>query len=761
MANTVIQLKYSDLTNTPGSLATGEAAYSNTSDTLFIGLSDGSIVNVGGVYYTSQIDNATSQDTPSTIVERDADGNFTANVITATTIVANITGTIEGVASSANKWETARDLGLAGDATGNVTIDGTENETLTVTLADTGVGATTYGNTTNIPQITVDSKGRITSASNVEVSIPSTLSLTGDSGSDTVNLNSGTLNFEGGDGVTTTVTDDQVSIAVDNTVVRTTGAQSVEDLSVTGNLTVTGQTTYANTTTVNLGDNIITLNADIPQDAAPSEDAGIEIDRGTSANVSLLWNETSDKWTFTNNGSDYFPIADGDRLDSAFGAANTAQTTADGAFTAANTAQSTADGAFSAANTAQSTADGAFSAANTAQTTASAAFDQANTATSDASTAQTTADAAFGAANTAQSTADGAFTAANTAQTTASAAFDQANTATSDASTAQTTADAAFGAANTAQTTASAAFDQANTATSDASTAQTTADAAFGAANTAQTTADGAYDHANGAFDLANTSLQTSGGTISGDLAITGNLLVSGNTTTYDVDNYIVNDPIVVYANNNTDNVLDIGFVGRYVEAATEKHTGLVRDVSTNSWYLFENYEPHVEDDHTLNIADPTLVTSNLVANLTGGTVSGLTSDIAVADGGTGAGSFTTGAILIGNGTGALQELSNSTYTLTGGLATSNTISSLTVDAYGRVTAATGAEIAIAASQVTSGTFSVSQGGTGATTLTNNGILLGQGTSAISSVSSSTEGHVLQINDSGVPTFAHLNGGSF
>src|SRR6056300_1359338 len=161
MANTVIQLKYSDLTNTPTSLSTGEAAYSNTSDTLFLGLSDGAVVNVGGVFYTSQIDSATSSNTASTIVKRDANGKITGDIIgnadTATTAAA---------------WTTARDFGLAGDATGNVTIDGSENETLTVTLSNSGVTATTYGDTANIPQFTVDAKGRITSASNVAVSIP-------------------------------------------------------------------------------------------------------------------------------------------------------------------------------------------------------------------------------------------------------------------------------------------------------------------------------------------------------------------------------------------------------------------------------------------------------------------------------------------------------------------------------------------------------------------------------------------------------------
>jgi hypothetical protein len=55
----------------------------------------------------------------------------------------------------------------------------------------------------------------------------------------------------------------------------------------------------------------------------------------------------------------------------------------------------------------------------------------------------------------------------------------------------------------------------------------------------------------------------------------------------------------------------------------------------------------------------------------------------------------------------------------------------------------------------------VARGGTGANTFTTNGVLLGQGTGAFATVSSSTEGHVLTINGSGVPTFTMLSGGTF
>ena len=172
MANTTIQLKYSDITNTPPSLNTGEPAYSNTTNKLFIGQSDGSVVAIGGKYFTALIDAATSANTASTIVKRDANNDFTAGTITAN---------LSGNATTATTLKTARGIGLAGDATGNVMFDGSANVTLTVDLSDTGVSAGTYGNNTTIPVFTVDAEGRISSVTNTAISI------------DTSQISSGTL----------------------------------------------------------------------------------------------------------------------------------------------------------------------------------------------------------------------------------------------------------------------------------------------------------------------------------------------------------------------------------------------------------------------------------------------------------------------------------------------------------------------------------------------------------------------------------------
>jgi hypothetical protein len=82
---------------------------------------------------------------------------------------------------------------------------------------------------------------------------------------------------------------------------------TVGGITVNGNMTVNGTQTVINTTTLKVSDNEITLNNDVT--GTPTENAGIEVERGLSANVRIRWDETSDRWQFTNNGSNYTNIA--------------------------------------------------------------------------------------------------------------------------------------------------------------------------------------------------------------------------------------------------------------------------------------------------------------------------------------------------------------------------------------------------------------------------------------------------------------------
>jgi hypothetical protein len=135
----------------------------------------------------------------------------------------------------------------------------------------------------------------------------------GGDGSLSYNSSTGVLTFTGpsatdvrahisaGTGVT--ITNGQVAIGQ---AVGTGSNVTFNDLTVSGNLTVSGTTTTVNTETINLADNIILLNSN--ETSTPSQNAGIEVERGSSTNVVFQWNETTDVWEYTVDGTNYIPV---------------------------------------------------------------------------------------------------------------------------------------------------------------------------------------------------------------------------------------------------------------------------------------------------------------------------------------------------------------------------------------------------------------------------------------------------------------------
>ncbi len=85
----------------------------------------------------------------------------------------------------------------------------------------------------------------------------------------------------------------------------TIGGSGTGGVVVTGNLTVQGNLTTTTSNQVEIGDSIIRLNALLGSSTAPTTNAGFEVERGSSADVSLVWNETSDKWTLTEDGTNF------------------------------------------------------------------------------------------------------------------------------------------------------------------------------------------------------------------------------------------------------------------------------------------------------------------------------------------------------------------------------------------------------------------------------------------------------------------------
>jgi hypothetical protein len=540
MSNTVIQLKFSNVTDTPPALNIGEPAYSFVSDKLFIGNSTNHVLTIGGKYYVDQLEAATSAATGNTLVLRDATGNASFNYISA-----NIIGTIEGNANTASALETARDIGLDGDATGNVSFDGSSNVTLTVELTNTGVVANTYGGSTQIPTFVVDEDGRITSAANVSISTSFTL-----------NGNTGTTTVAGGDtlsitgnasgGITTIAgAGPSLEFSVDNTVVRTSGSQTINgDVAITGNLIITGNTITQDVQNITTEDSLIELAANNISDALDIGFFG-QYNDGTTKYTTLI-RDASDSGI-------YKLLTAGSEKPSAGNTVNTA------------------------------------------------------------------------------------------------------------------------------------------------------------------------------AFTRATLDANFTGGTVSGLSSVIS--IADGGTNA----NSFSAGLITYFDGTKLNSLANTGTAGTYANAS------------------------HVPVITTDDYGRVSSVTNTAIAIDTSQITSGT---LPLNRGGTNQTSYTSGALLINDGT-SIASLANTTYVQTGTLSASNTVSDITVDAYGRLTALTSSLIAIDAGQITSGILGVARGGTGANTFTTNGVMLGQGTSALTTVSSSTEGHILTINSSGVPQFQMLSGGTF
>lgn len=314
--------------------------------------------------------------------------------------------------------------------------------------------------------------------------------------------------------------------------------------------------------------------------------------------------------------------------------------------TQANTAYAQANAGFAQANASYAQANAAYGEANNVSGVANASYAQANAAYGQANAARTAANSA---ANTVRVSANGGstlsgkqlnFVNTSTAVITVGdaadgnanitievigggaigQAYDQANAARDQANTARGTANDAYGQAN-------AAYSQANTARGTANDAYAQANAGYNQANAAYGQANAAYGQANAAYGEANLKLNLTGGTITGDLDVTGNLYVGGYTTYINVSTYTVEDPLIyLAANNELDDMVDIGFMGGKNAAGIYSHTGLIRHAADDKWYLFDGLSEEGHQNNIVDVANTTLATlrANLEANsilLVGNTV--------------------------------------------------------------------------------------------------------------------------------------------
>ena len=111
-------------------------------------------------------------------------------------------------------------------------------------------------------------------------------------------------------------------------------------------------------------------------------------------------------------------------------------------------------------------------------------------------------------------------------------------------------------------------------------------------------------------------NLAVSGNTsITGNLTVDGGLEVNGTLTYIDSTTVTIGDNLLKLANTNSADTVDSGFYSLYNDGAN-KYTGLVRDATDGSYYLFDNLGS--EPGATIDFATTTTATLNAVID--GGT---------------------------------------------------------------------------------------------------------------------------------------------
>lgn len=179
----------------------------------------------------------------------------------------------------------------------------------------------------------------------------------------------------------------------------------------------------------------------------------------------------------------------------------------------------------------------------------------------------------------------------------------------------------------------------------------------------------------------ANSVTVTSSSSFGGNVSIDGTLTVSGNVITQNVQSIIVSDPMIYLAGNNyASDLLDIGFAANYNDGVTNRHTGLFRDHTDGLYKLFYNLTQELSGNNDVDTSDASYRTATLVTYLSSGALVSNTTAVAITanstvavsivantlslstalpgtSGGTGLASYTAEDILVANSSNGFRKL--------------------------------------------------------------------------------------------------------
>ena len=427
---------------------------------------------------------------------------------------------------------------------------------------------------------------------------------------------------------------------------------------------------------------------------------------------------------------------------SATTSATAAASSATSAASSATAAAASATSAASSASTASTQATNAASSASTASTQASNASTSASTASTQATNAATSATASASSATASASSAtSSAADAVSTAADVTSSGTNATNAASS-ASTATTQASAASTSATAASTSATSAATSATTATTQASAASTSASAASASAAAAAASADGIDDVYLGAkaSDPATDN--------DGDALNAGDWYYNTTSSITRIYNGSAWEDVSVSPSTVVTKTSTTG------SASLPAGTTAQRDGSPSAGYLRWNTTDTTAEVY--NGSGWVEVGASALATRTVDTMTGDNSDT---------------TLTLGQDPGSENNVTvtfdgvtqhHDTYSVSGTTLTFSTAPATGVKveavAGGLESIGTPSDSTVTNAKIAED-ISVANGGTGASTHTANSVLVGEGTSAISSIAPSTSGNVLTSNGTVWQSTAPAGGG--
>jgi hypothetical protein len=291
----------SGLPGAPSSLKNAELAFNEADNTLYYGFGDDGNGNANNIPAIGGIGAFVSLTTSQTLT---GNKTFSGTVVVPTptanahattklyvdqqvsnvsNIVANVATafTVSGDSGSNQTITSGTDTLTISGGTGLSSVAGA-TDTITINLDNTTVTGGSYGGAGTVATFTVDAQGRLTAAGNSAIAI--TGSQISDLSTAAVTSLTGTANE-----VTVSAASGAITIGLPDDV--TIG----NNLTVTGDLIVNGNTTTLNTATLVVEDkNIVLANAASPTDIT-ADGAGITILGST--NKTFNWVDATDAWT--------------------------------------------------------------------------------------------------------------------------------------------------------------------------------------------------------------------------------------------------------------------------------------------------------------------------------------------------------------------------------------------------------------------------------------------------------------------------------